>query len=162
MRRNVANRLRQVQTKTGGTRLAVVEPMLLSPSPSDADEKGQACAEKKGRRGLRRGANRLVLHQECKQAESVSPSNPAPGQLVNFTSVVRNAGSATPSGVPISVGYFVDGHYRPGCGYDVPAARCPYSVKSRYNCPNWNSRTVRSGGRRLIGARVNADCQRHP
>lgn len=46
-------------------------------------------------------------------AASVSPPNPAPGQLVTFTSVVRNQGGGpTPSGVPIGVAYFVDGQYR--------------------------------------------------
>ncbi len=46
-------------------------------------------------------------------AASVSPSNPVPGQLVTFTSVVRNQGvGPTPAGVPIGVAYFVDGQYR--------------------------------------------------
>ena len=40
------------------------------------------------------------------------PAQPAPGQQVTFTSVVRNAGSApTPDGVAIGVAYLLDGAY---------------------------------------------------
>ena len=42
----------------------------------------------------------------------VTPPNPAPGQMVSFGAVVRNLGpAATPSGVPVGVGYLVDGAF---------------------------------------------------
>jgi len=41
---------------------------------------------------------------------SVSPPDPLPGQAVTFTSVVRNAGAGpTPAGVPVGVGYRIEG-----------------------------------------------------
>jgi hypothetical protein len=72
---------------------------------------------------------------------SVSPPNPAPGQLVTFTSVVRNqGGGATPPGVPIGVGYFVDGQYRtwgavtaslqPGASLSVTTQGGPWQATS--------------------------------
>jgi hypothetical protein len=43
---------------------------------------------------------------------NVSPANPSSGQQTTFSSIVRNAGSAsTPAGVPIGVAYFIDGTY---------------------------------------------------
>ena len=54
---------------------------------------------------------------------SVNPPNPAAGQAVTFTSVVRNIGSAaTPSGVVIGVGYRVDGIQRTWGAVNGPLA----------------------------------------
>jgi hypothetical protein len=54
---------------------------------------------------------------------AVSPPNPTPGQKVSFSAVVRNLGPvATPAGVPVGVGYFVDGAYQTWGSVNGPLA----------------------------------------
>jgi CARDB len=46
-------------------------------------------------------------------AVTLTPPNPAAGQQVSFNALVRNVGGiATPAGVSVGVGYFVDGVYQ--------------------------------------------------
>jgi hypothetical protein len=47
------------------------------------------------------------------ESVAVVPSGPRPGESATFAAVVRNIGDTpTPAGVPIGIGYFIDGDYK--------------------------------------------------